>query len=168
MKKSTDCPIDSDKTAGWYTGSGYQIEIDEMLYQIKNHSNQGGKVFIGTNSMLRVDTCVFATAICLYDGSAKSGGRYFFKRNIEKNSNYTELNLRMLKEVNDSIEMAGKIIERYPKVDIEIHVDVGTSPRSKTRKLVDALKGWATASGFSCKVKPNAWASASVADKHTK
>ena len=125
-------------------------------------------MFIGTDSMLRTGSCVFATAICLHGSTGQSGGRYFFKRETEKDRDYTNLNSRMLKEVQESIEMAGKIVESHPSIDIEIHIDVGSGKKSKTRSLVEALRGWTSAAGFSCKIKPYAWASASVADRHTK
>ena len=67
-----------------------------------------------------------------------------------------------------SIKIAGEIIKEFPDVKIEIHIDVGSDMRCKSRGLVDMLKGWASSAGFSCKIKPEAWASASVADKHTK
>ena len=53
-------------------------------------------------------------------------------------------------------------------MDIEIHVDIGTTAKSKTRELVDTMTKWTRGAGFKCKVKPDAWASAAVADKHTK
>ena len=159
---------DSDFKQLWCTGSGYQIHIDQIMSQIKDHADDGGRVFIGTDSMPGIDYCIFATAICLHGGENQSGGRYFFKRIIEKDTNYANLNMRMIREVQDSIKIAAKVVEINPDTDIEIHADVGTSERSMTRGLVDSLKGWAIASGFSCRVKPHAWASASVADRHTK
>ena len=38
----------------------------------------------------------------------------------------------------------------------------------ETKKFVDALTGYTKSAGFACKIKPDAWASASVADKHSK
>ena len=53
--------------------------------------------------------------------------------------------------------------------DIELHLDVspfniknGTSPFS------DMLKGYVQGYGFQCKIKPDAWASQSIADRHSK
>jgi len=161
-------PLISDSYEIWHTGSGNQIKFDQIMTHINAHTSLGGKVFIGTDSMLRPGSCVFATAICLHGSTGQSGGRYFFKRETEKDRDYTNLNSRMLKEVQESIEMAGKIVQTSPEADVEIHIDVGTSERSKTRRLVETLKGWTVAAGFPCKVKPYAWASASVADRHTK
>lgn len=158
----------SDSHEIWHTGSGNQIRFEQIMTHITSHALLGGRVFIGTDSMLRSDSCVFATAICLHGSTGQSGGRYFFKRETQKDRDYTNLNSRMLKEVQESIEMAGKIVDCSPSADIEIHIDVGISERSKTRNLVESLRGWAAAAGFSCRVKPYAWASASVADRHTK
>ena len=61
-----------------------------------------------------------------------------------------------------------KVMESNPDAPVEIHIDIGSTPLSKTRDLKDALGGWALGAGFSYKIKPDAWASASVADRHTK
>jgi predicted RNase H-related nuclease YkuK (DUF458 family) len=153
----------------WLTGSGESIEFNEMFLIIKDYVRRGGKIFIGTDSQLSVESCTFATAICLHgaEGST-SGGRYFFQRTIRKQDQYKILKVRIMQEVHRSIEIALQLFEENPKADIEIHLDVGTTDRSKTRTYVDELRGWTQSVGFKCRVKPNAWASASVADKHTK
>ena len=152
----------------WNTGSGKRISLQEIMKNIESHIKDQGVVFVGTDSMLRPDQCVFATAICLYGAKGQVGGKYFFKRNTEKDIDYFNLNLRLIREVEKSIKIAGEIIKEFPDVKIEIHIDVGSDLRCKSRGLVDMLKGWASSAGFSCKIKPEAWASASVADKHTK
>ena len=150
----------------WFTGIGHPISLDDIYHEIDSYVKIGGKVFVGSDSQLKSDTCIFATAICLH--GAGGGGRYFFKRFNCDRSPYNVLKVRIMKEVQCSIDIALNLLERDPEIDIELHIDVGTTERSKTRDYVQFLKGWATGAGFMCKVKPNAWASAAVADKHTK
>lgn len=150
----------------WFTGVGKPVTLDEVYLEIDNYVSAGGKVFVGSDSQLGSETCIFATAICLHGAGA--GGKYFFKRFNSTRSPYDVLKVRIMKEVQYSIEIALDILERNPTADIEVHIDVGTSEKSKTREYVSFLKGWAKGAGFMCKVKPNAWASAAVADKHTK
>ena len=59
-------------------------------------------------------------------------------------------------------------MESVPDLQAEIHVDIGRTERSKTKGLVDSITGWVKGLGVTCKIKPEAWASAAVADKHTK
>ena len=152
----------------WVTGKGYDLEFNDVLLEIESHVNLGGSVFIGTDSMLRIDGCTFASAICLHGGAGQSGGRYFYKRTVEKNKNLLSLRHRITCEVERSIDIGMRVINFNPDTPVEIHIDIGSTPLSKTRDLKDALGGWALGAGFSYKIKPDAWASASVADRHTK
>lgn len=152
----------------WFDGNGKEVEQEDVFKHVMEHATKNGKVFIGSDSMLRSTHCVFASAICLHGADGQSGGRYFFNRKKVDKTKFDVLRLRIMHEVQNSIDVGLEILERNPEVDIEIHIDVGTSSRSKTRELVDMMKGWTKSIGFKCKVKPYAWASTAVADKHTK
>tara|TARA_Y100000034_G_scaffold26779_1_gene31872 strand:+ start:981 stop:1475 length:495 start_codon:yes stop_codon:yes gene_type:complete len=155
-------------SATWYSGAGHEISFLDILNDIDTHTRSGGDIFVGTDSMLNSRICIFATAICLHGSSSQTGGRYYFKRTRDNNKRYSQLKTRIMKEVSDSLELGGVLLEIYPDTEIEIHVDVGVNQRSRTKPLADMIRGWTRASGFVCKIKPFAWASASVADKHTK
>ena len=152
----------------WHDGAGDKITEVKLFKEIDKHTTAGGKVFIGTDSQLKVDSCTFASAICLHGATNQRGGRYFFSKKKSDKKSLRVLKLRIMKEVENSITIGLNILEKNPDVDIEIHLDIGTTHRSKTRNLVAVMKGWTSSMGFKCKVKPYAWASASVADKHTK
>ena len=52
---------------------------------------------------------------------------------------------------------------------IELHLDVSPfSAGNATSKFSDMLKGYVQGYGFDFRLKPNAWASQSIADKHSK
>jgi len=152
----------------WHSGSGKNATFEEIILKIKNHSKEGGKVFVGCDSQIVRNSCVFSTVICFHGANDQMGGYYFFKREkIERNSFPTILN-RLLKEVEKSIEMGYKIMEVNPDADIEIHIDANSKKDAKTTKFTDMLVGYAKGAGFRCKIKPDAWASNSIADKHSK
>ncbi len=153
-------------SGSWFTAHGIEISFNEMIAKIKGHVRKNEKLFIGTDSQLSSESCTFATALCLY--SKSKGGTYFFKKQKVKNKKYGALKIRMLEEVHKTIEVAFLVLEETPDAQIEIHIDIGSTSRSKTRIYVDELRGWVTAAGFDCKIKPNAWASASIADRHSK
>ena len=75
---------------------------------------------------------------------------------------------RLLKEVELSIDIGYKILEENPNADIEIHIDANSKKGEPTARFADMLMGYAKGAGFKCKVKPEAWASNSIADKHSK
>ena len=152
----------------WITGSGYEISFDDLVKIICSHADSGGKIFIGSDSMLRHDTCVFATAICLHGEKTDYSGRYFCKKKRYGNTPFSNLQVRISAEVQKSIDIAMRVVEIKPDADVEIHIDIGASAISKTRTLVSMLTKWTRGAGFPCKIKPDAWASASIADRHTK
>ena len=154
--------------SSWYTGSGYEVEYDDLLQLIKEHTESGGKIYIGTDSFLNKNRCVFATAVCFHKGG-QTGGRYFIQRTWSNRKQFKVLLARILAEVEKTVFFATKIHEACPEADIELHLDISTADKkAATSKYCDMLTGFAKSTGFSCKVKPDSWASSSVADKHSK
>jgi uncharacterized protein len=151
----------------WKMDGDIEVPYDVFIKDLDDYASSDGMIFVGTDSQVGATSCIFVTAICLHGRSGERGGRYYFTRLSEPIKHRT-LKLRMLSEVGHTIEIANKIIELNSSANIEIHIDIGSTARSKTRAYVDMLSGWATGSGFSFKIKPDAWASNSVADKHTR
>tara|TARA_R100000049_G_C1885277_1_gene40250 strand:+ start:42 stop:512 length:471 start_codon:yes stop_codon:yes gene_type:complete len=155
-------------SVNWCSGDGCDVSFSDIVLDVESHISTGGNIFIGTDSMLQADGCVFVTAICLHGAPGQQGGRYYFRRSKKRRKAYHELKPRIMHEVSNSIDLGMIFSEMHPDTEIEIHVDVGITSKSKTRPLADMIKGWTRASGFKCKIKPNSWASTAVADKHTK
>ena len=151
----------------WLDPDGKIAGYEKIISYIDDYIRSGKKVFVGSDSMMYSDRCIFATAICLYDPDNRRA-TYYYTRQKTGTKKYKELKVRIFKEVQDSINIGLDLMEKYKNTDIEIHVDVGRSKRSKTRTIVDTVKGWVSSYGFNVKVKPNSWASSSVADWHTK
>jgi len=84
---------------------------------------------------------------------------------------YSTLSTRITEEVRRSIEIAEYLMNDHhilPEM-LEVHLDVSPfAAKNGTSKLSDMLKGYVQGYGFTCKLKPNAWASQSVADRHSK
>ncbi|MDB4337407.1 ribonuclease H-like YkuK family protein [bacterium] len=158
----------NSKKIDWFSGEGNPINLSDMLSEIDEYVNCGGKVFIGTDSQLKSDQCVFVTAICLHRNTGKKYAKYYFNRSRLDSSDYKVLRVRIMREVQESLQIALDMLERYPEADIEVHVDVGRTQRSETRKFADSISGWLKCAGIPCKMKPYSWASSSVADWHTK
>lgn len=153
----------------WFTGSGTEIEFSNILAEIgEQTANQGG-IYIGTDSFLTSDYCTFATAIVLHGATGQSGGIYFFTRNKVEKHHYDALVTRVTEEVNLSVQMAMAIKLANPAACIEVHLDI-SAPEKKagTSKYSDMLVGYVRGAGFRAKIKPEAFAAASIADKHSK
>jgi uncharacterized protein len=153
----------------WFTGTGERYSFEEVVEIIEKHNSDNGSLSVGTDSFIKQEDCVFSTAICLYGADEQVGGRYFVKRVIFKKKEYKTLLQRILAEVQNSVELGIKLLEFNPVLDIEIHLDISDSSKGHgTSKFADMLVGYAKGAGFNYKVKPDAFAATSVADKHSK
>ena len=153
----------------WFTGTGKQIEFDDIVYQIKEHTFVNGTVYVGSDSFFKKQDCIFSTAICLYGADNQQGGRYFFKKTKTSKKQFPSLSVRMLKEAESTIKIAHKIVDECSWAKLELHLDISNSEKEEgTSHLAKMLVGYIKGSGFECKIKPYAFAAASIADKHSK
>jgi len=153
----------------WFTGSGKDISFEGIIEQVKKHSAAGGIIYVGSDSFLHKRQCVFSTAICLHKAEGQHGGRYFVKRATFKAEKFSTLMVRITTEVQNSIDVGMKLLNHCPQINIELHLDVSEpNKNTKTSKFSDMLVGYAKGNGFDCKVKPEAFAASSIADKHSK
>ncbi len=152
----------------WISGSGDKKEFSEIVEVIKNSIANGSKIFIGTDSFKTKNKVNFATALCLFGGDTS---RYFFARDYVPKNKYDVLVTRITEEVRRSVELAEYIMntENVKAENIELHVDISPfNLKNGTSKFSDMLKGYVTGAGFECRIKPDAWASQTVADRHSK
>jgi predicted RNase H-related nuclease YkuK (DUF458 family) len=158
-----------NKTKDWFTGSGDRISFEQIIDIILIHKEKDGKISVGSDSFIKKQDCIFSLAICLFGAADQQGGRYFVKRTKIDKRKYPNLLQRILAEVQKSVELGLKILEIIPVLDIEIHLDVsGADQGNGTSRYTDMLTGYAKGAGFDCKIKPDAYAATSVADKHSK
>ena len=76
---------------------------------------------------------------------------------------------RILQEAERSIDIALKITEIFPDLNLEVHLDISAENKNeKTSPMTKMLMGYTIGSGFKCKIKPDSFAASSVADKHSK
>ncbi len=156
------------KKLNWFSGVGNTCSFNNMLQIVEESVKKGSKIFIGSDSFISKRKVNFATAICIH---GPDQGRYFFAREVLPKVNYNVLVTRITEEVRRSVELAEYIMEtnNIGSENIELHIDVSPfNLNNGTSKFSDMLRGYVTGAGFECRVKPNAWASQTVADKHSK
>lgn len=151
----------------WLDDQGKEYTDQFIKEEIESYVKLGGKIYVGSDSMLYSDNCSFACVIAFHNNSHKIA-KYYFKRFKRSVGNYKNLRVKILEEVALSIQVANFVINLCPSADVELHVDIGTSKRSATSKMFNLIKGWVLGTGFKLKVKPESWASSSIADWHTK
>jgi len=142
----------------WLTASGEKIEerafIDALL-------DKEADLHVGSDSHYIGGEWIFATVVCAYKQG--KGGNFFYRRKKLPRGLFKTLYDRMMQEVCFSLEAAEElkaVIEREPK----IHLDVNTGPTASS-KFLGRLTSYVQSMGYEAKVKPEAWASSSIADK---
>ena len=158
--------INIDDTSEWRDADGKIFNFVEIKKEIVDYTNLGGKIYVGTDSMLFPDKCTFAAVIAFHDRDL-SIARYYYKKIKSSSLTYRELQTKILEEVSLAIQTAQFVLSICPEANIELHIDIGTKKKNATAKFFKAIHGWVTGTGFDLKVKPNSWAS-SLADGHTK
>lgn len=153
----------------WITGNNKQIDFYDLLKLTREYVQKGAKIFIGSDSFIARDKVCFASAVCLYGG--ENGGRYFFFKDFLPKLNYSQLVVRITEETRRSVEIACLFMNEYgiQPDNIELHLDVSPfGTNNGTSKYSDMLKGYVQGFGVDYRLKPDAWASQTVADKHSK
>ena len=153
----------------WVTGSGDKIDFYETLKLIRQYVRNGAKVFIGSDSFISREKVCFASAVCLY--GSNEGGRYFFYKDFLPKLHFSQLVSRITEETRRSVEIACLFMDEYgvSSENIELHLDVSQfAANNGTSRYSDMLKGYVQGFGVDYRLKPDAWASQTIADKHSK
>jgi len=154
----------------FFSPSKGAVTFEEMIQDIvtvmEQEPDYAYEVIVGTDSHPSLGDTEFVTAIILR--RVGKGGRYFWTRSSE--GIYRELSQRIYREALFSFDWAKAIMESLESktmlnFNLEIHVDVGHN--GKTRSLIDGVVGMIVGGGFPVKIKPDAYAASSVADKYT-
>ena len=75
----------------------------------------------------------------------------------------------MIKEAERTINLANNIMNEVSTAKLELHLDISPQENDEgTSHLAKMLVGYVKGSGYECKIKPHAFAAASIADKHSK
>jgi len=153
----------------WFTGAGLKVKFEDLVRKIKFDVGRGAAIFIGSDSFISRDKINFTSAICLYAEGVSAC--YFFTKDCVSLKSFKALVSRITEEVRRTVELADYFYsqENISPGLIEVHIDVSPfGSKAATSNFSEMLQGYVTGAGYSCKVKPDAWASQSVADKHSK
>jgi hypothetical protein len=141
------------------------FSVEEFLDSVRWHDRAGFNVYVGSDSKVNKNNIHLVSVVCFH-APGMSGKVFSIKENLNRKL-YPTLRARMLLEANRSLEIAMEL-ERYVSGKIEVHLDVGDTIKSKTSAYEQELQSLVISQGYSCEIKPNSWASSSVADKVTK
>ena len=159
----------------WFSGGsqGSQATWEEILDLLK--TVQPDQLWIGTDSHLKQQDFVFATALVICKEAETQSERlrlYYIHRSRVPLHHYKDhigsgLRRRLVDEVQRSVDLA-LAVEAETGLKATVHVDVNPSEVHKSGRYAKQLSNYVKGCGFEVEIKPDAWASSGVADKHSK
>ena len=147
----------------WKSGKGENFNIVEVFKKIKNLKPL--EIHVGSDSQVIKQDVAYVSAICLtWPGK---GGIYFIHKNVIPHKTKLNLQSRLLEEVQRSLEIAEQL-KSHTEKKIIVHIDANQQAIHKSAKYAKMLKNYVLAMGYQYLLKPDSWASGSVADRYTK
>ena len=160
------------------------VDYLEKLFDEQLEKNRIMKVSIGTDSQKIKGTLYkFATVVLISTSEDLGGGvivgrggmiiaatynHDFMKKDADGKKRDKELvNERMVFEVGKSIEVATEIAELLDvyEIPLEIHADINPNPKHDSNKALQSAVGYILGMGYEFKIKPEAWAASTAADR---
>jgi len=154
----------------FYNPHAGPLSFDEVVAALVGEMEADPKsryeILVGTDSSTGTEMIDLVSAIVIH--KIGKGGRYFWTRRREPK--LPSLRQKIWREAWLSFELAQQLLARLAAVsllpfNLEIHVDIGENGRTKT--MIDEVVGMIIGSGFAVRIKPQAYAASSVADKYT-
>lgn len=139
------------------------FDFEQIRKEIRA-SSADSSIYIGSDSKVYIrddrKMVAYVTVIILHNRGAK----IFRSYRIEPF--YGQMRVRLMGEVADAITAAQEIVDVIEDRGFEIHLDVNTSPKYKSSSIVKEAVGYVMGTfGFEPKLKPDAFAASSVADR---
>jgi predicted RNase H-related nuclease YkuK (DUF458 family) len=143
-----------------------QVVIDILNY-IAEDLTRSYKLIVGSDSHPGAQGTCYVSAIIIH--RMGKGARYYYNKIVDRRS--SSLRQRIFYEASLSLDLADRLsqcLKKHGKDDmkVEIHLDVGI--QGDTKELVKEVTGMIVGSGFAAKIKPDACAASTVADRYTK
>ena len=156
-----------DWRSKWLSPSDSKVRtFDDIVTFIDAHKDYS--IYVGCDSHKAKghdDKYLFAIAICLISDHLQN--KYFYSRGIHSRE-FITLQARLTEEVAFSAETVLKLAKYFPNRKITLHADSSCDMKNKSAKFTEMFRAWAKGIGCDFASKPDAWASSSVADKHSK
>ncbi len=149
----------------WCDANSNTVTIENVIEFVRKKISTC-EIHVGCDSHFAATNCVFAIVIAVYEKG--KGGTYFFARAKRARPLFSNMKLRLLKEVELAIQMADKISPFLKRENITVHLDINPDKRYKSNLVFTSATSWVKSLGYQCVVKPDSWASSWLADSYAK
>jgi len=131
--------------------SGEKLEniVDYINNYCAEHKEFPIEIMIGTDSQNKGHSTVYSTVIVLY--TPGHGGHCVFKR--WKTPKETVRQVRLLKEVEESINTANELVAAGCQKPKYIDIDINPNPNFKSNDVFASAKGWVESCGYEVRFK---------------
>lgn len=135
------------------------VRIADVLQFVRDASDSGQSVHIGTDSLQSRRSTQFVTVVVIL--TPGKGGRVAYRRQVVPR--IASLRERLLKEVWLSVELG---LQCSPLVtgELTVHIDANPVVSHKSSRYVQELVGLVVGQGFKALIKPESWAATHTAD----
>ena len=152
-----------ERTVGTVTFKKFTGEkLPNLAEYIKNYIQANGdvEVIVGTDSQNKGNHTTYSTVIVLYHPG--HGGHCIFRR--WKTDRERVRQVRLLKEVEESLNVANELVESGCPKPTYIDIDINPNPKFKSYEVYQTAKGWIESMGYQVRFKTIAPLVTSVAD----
>ena len=152
-----------EKAIGTVTFKKFTGEkLPDISEYIKNYiqENKNIEIIIGTDSQNKGHNTTYSTVVVLYNPG--HGGHCIFRR--WKTPKERVRQVRLLKEVEESINLANELMEHGCPKPKYIDIDINPNPKFKSNEVYATAKGWVESMGYEVRFKTIAPLVTSAAD----
>ena len=152
------------KNTQWLDAASEPISMNQIVESLT--SDKAYEIHIGCDSHRIGGQYIFAIVIAGYIN--RRGGTFFFHRKRSKDTQLDNMRVRLMKEVELAIAVAQQIEDNFPNRVINVHLDLNSKPEFPSYRVLPNAVSWVKSCGYNALVKPDAWASSSLADAFAK
>ena len=151
----------------WCDANSEVLNIEAVLNRVNNRKDLV-EIHVGCDSHFVGNICKFAIVVAMYERG--KGGTYFFARAKRARSLFTNMKIRLLKEVELAIMLAELLssLDTTDRNKISVHLDINPNKKFKSNVVFTSATSWVKSLGYQCVVKPDSWASSWLADAYAK
>ena len=128
-------------------------KLENVSEYVKNyceeHKELPIEIMIGTDSQNKGSKTIYSTVIVLYNPG--HGGHCIFKR--WKTPKEKVRQIRLLKEVEESINIANELVSNGCQKPKYIDIDINPNPKYKSNEVFQTAKGWIESMGYEVRYK---------------
>jgi len=154
--------------SSWQNATGHFIDFAAIVDHVLLHQKKRGSIYIGTDSHENGSNFIIVTAICLHGADSQIGGYYYYSKEVTQRASRKPVRRKIELETHRSIDIACALRDKNVN-NITIHIDASHhTTLHMSGKFSKGMVSYVKNMGFICEIKPKAWASGSIADKHSK